>query len=99
MTSISSRFDQKGFKIFSNVEQFLFKACKGEEFSDEMTKVCEFFYGNFDKAELEGELLTLQQLYQSAIGSEAPTIDNIKRALLTLSNAQRMLINAVCRLF
>ena len=52
-----------------------------------------------DKAELEAELLTLQQLYQLAIGSEAPTIDNIKRALLTLSNAQRKLINAVCRLF
>lgn len=58
-----------------------------------------FFYGDFDKAELEAELLTLQQLYQSAIGSEAPIVDSIKKALLTLSNTQRMLIKAVCRLF
>ena len=36
VTSISSRFDQKGFKIFSNVEQLLFKACKGKEFRDEL---------------------------------------------------------------
>ena len=70
------------------MEQLLFKACKGKEFRDELTKVCEIFYGDFDKAELEVELLTLQQLYQSAIGSEAPTVHNIKRALLTLSNAQ-----------
>ena len=61
--------------------------------------MCEFFSGDFDTAELEAELLTLQQLYQSAIGSEAPTVDNIRKALLTLSIAQRMLINAVCRLF
>ena len=61
--------------------------------------MCEFFYGDFDTAELEAELLTLQQLYQSAIGSEAPIVDNIRKALLTLSNAQRMLINAICRLF
>ena len=81
------------------MEQLLFKACRGEDFKDEQSKVCEFFYGDFDTAELEAELLTLQQLYQSAIGSEAPTVDNIRKALLTLSNAQRMLINAVCRLF
>ena len=43
--------------------------------------------------------MTLQQLYQSAIGSEAPTVDNIKKALLTLSTAQQMLVNAVCKLF
>ena len=45
VTSISSRFDQKGFKFFSSVEQLLFKACRGEDFKDELTKVCEFFYG------------------------------------------------------
>ena len=27
-TSIRSRFDQKSFKTFSNVEQLLFKACR-----------------------------------------------------------------------
>ena len=62
MTSINSRFDQKGFKVFSSVEQ---KICRGEDFKDELSKVCEFFYSDFDEAELEAELLTLQQLYQS----------------------------------
>lgn len=99
VTSINSRFDQKGFKVFSSVEQLLFKACGGQDFKDELTKVCEFFLDDFDKAELEAELLTLQKLYESAIGSEAPSVDNIKKALLTLSNTQQMLVNAVCRLF
>ena len=99
VTSISSRFDQKGFKVFSSVEQLLFKACRGQDFKDELTYVCEFFYNDFDKVELESELLTLQKLYESAIGSEAPSVDNIKKALLTLSSAQQMLVNTVCRLF
>ena len=36
-TSICSRFDQKGFKIFSNVQQLLFKACiAGQSFNEEL---------------------------------------------------------------
>ena len=42
-------------------------------------------YYDFDKAELESELLILHKLYKSAIGSEAPSVDNINKALLTLS--------------
>ena len=34
--SIRSRFDQKGFKTFSNVEQLLFKACKGQNYEEEL---------------------------------------------------------------
>ena len=52
------------------------KAYRGD-FKHELTKVCEFYYGDFDKIESEAELLTLQQLYHSAIGSEAPTVDNM----------------------
>ena len=40
MTTIHSRFDQKGFKTFSNVEQLLFKACGGPCFNEELDLVC-----------------------------------------------------------
>lgn len=69
MRSINSRFDQKGFK-----------ACGGQSFNDELTKVCDFFYDDFNKDELDAELLTLQKLYQSAIGNEVPSVSSIKAA-------------------
>ena len=98
MTSIRSRFDQKGFKTFSNVEQLLFKACSGKSYTDELHEVCKFFYEDFDKEELKTELSTLHELYQSVV-DEDPSIDSIKAALLSLSTAQRVLLKAVCRLF
>ena len=97
VTSIRSRFDQKGFKTFSNVEQLLFKACSGKSYTDELHEVCKFFYEDFDKEELKTELSTLHELYQSVV--EDPSIDSIKAALLSLSTAQRVLLKAVCRLF
>ena len=47
--SIHSRFDQKGFKTFSNVEQLLFKACKGQNYEEELDFVCNFFTNYFNK--------------------------------------------------
>jgi len=96
--SIRSRFDQKGFKTFSNVEQLLFKVCSGKSYTDELHEVCKFFYEDFDKEELKTELSTLHELYQSVV-DEDPSIDSIKAALLSLSTAQRVLLKAVCRLF
>ena len=49
-TSICSRFDQKRFKIFSNVQQLLFKAYSREQsFNEEIDVVCDFFYDDFPK--------------------------------------------------
>lgn len=59
MSCIQSRFDQKGFKIFSSVEQLLLKACSGKSFDEDLKIVCEFFYDDFINDELASELLTL----------------------------------------
>ena len=99
VTSIRSRFDQKGFKTFCNVEQLLFKACRGLCFNEELDVVCNFFYDDFNREDLAAELLTFHKLYQSALKDELPSVDNIKTALLTLSAPQRMLLNTVCKLF
>lgn len=61
--------------------------------------MCNFFYSDFNKEELVAELSTLRQLYHSAIGDEAPSVNSIKTALLTLSTSQQTLLNTVCRLF
>ena len=84
MTSIHSRFDQKGF-TFSNAEQLLIKACGGQCFDEELDAVCNFFHDDFNREDLTAELSTLQQLYHSIVQDEAPSVDSIKTALLTLS--------------
>ena len=99
VTSICSRFDQKGFKTFCTVEQLPFKACGGQCFTEELDVVCSFFYDDFTREDLEAELSTLHNLYHSVSGEEVPSVDSIKTALLSLSTNQRTLLSSVCRLF
>ena len=99
VTRILGRFDQKGFKTYSKVEQLLFKAGEGQCPKDELDQVCTFFYGDFNKGELIAELFTLHDLHRSAVGDVTPSVDSIKTALLTLSPTQRMLLKTVCWLF
>ena len=94
-----SRFYQKGFKTFSNVEQLLFKACRGQCLKDELDQVCTVFYDDFNKEDLVAELSTFHELYQSTVGDVVPSVDTIKTALLTLSATQHLLLKTVCRLF
>ena len=98
--SIRSRFDQKGFKTFSNVEQLLFKTCKGQNYEEELDFVCNFFTNDFNKIELAAELLTLRTLYDTEVAADVkPSVNSIKTALLALSTMQRKLLGAVVRLF
>ena len=97
--SIRNRFDQKSFKTFSNVEQLLFKACKGQNYEEELDFVWNFFTNDFTKVELAAELLSLRTLYVSEIADEEPSVDSIKIALLALSTMQRKLLGAIATLF
>eukprot|EP00731_Ephydatia_muelleri_P007396 Em0003g1644a len=95
--SIRSRFDQNGFKTFSNVEQLLFKARKGQNYEEELDFVCNFLTNDFNKIELAAELLTLRTLYGTEVAAdEKPSVNSIKTALLAM---QRKLLGAVVRLF
>lgn len=99
VSSIQSRFDQKGFKIFSNVEQLLLKACSGKSVDEDLKAVCDFFHDDFNKEELASELMTLRTLHTSVVEKEEPSIDSVKQSLLSLSSTQRTLLGMVSRLF
>lgn len=73
MCGIRSRFDQQGFKVLSNLEQLLLKACGGQNFENELQAVCEFFYEDFSKDDLASELTTRHKLYKCALLSEVYT--------------------------
>ena len=59
----------------------------------------EFFYGDFDKAELEARAADTSAALQISYRKRSTNSRQHKKVLLTLSNVQRMLINAFCRSF
>ena len=98
VTSIRTRFDQKGFKISLMWSSFFLRHVEQRGVG---CILCIFFHDDCNKEDLVAELSTLCTLYHSAAQDEVPvpTVNGIKTALLTLSTAQRMLLNTVCRLF
>ena len=57
--SITERFDQPGFKVYSSIEQLLFKACSGKQCNNELDAVCTKFNDDFSKIDLESQLKIL----------------------------------------
>ncbi len=60
MNSIKSRFDQEGFKVYSNIEQLLLKASMGKVYEKELEFVCNFYGDDFNRLELEAQLKVLR---------------------------------------
>ncbi len=95
-SSITARFDQPGFKVYSNVEQLLFKACTGDDYQKELAAVCTFYKGHL---ELSSQLTVLKTLYQERSEGCAPSVSCLKEILSSLSPAQSSIIDVVCRAF
>ena len=55
--SITDRFYQPGFKVYSNLEPLLFKVCSGNE----LGAVCDYYGADINRSDLESQLKTLQE--------------------------------------
>ena len=60
---ITDRFDQEGFRIYSNVEQLLFKAASGKTYENELSIVCDFYQKDFVRDDLESQLMVFKTLH------------------------------------
>jgi len=88
-------FVTERFKIFTNVQQLLFKACSTEQsFSEELDVVCDFFCNDFSKEDLSAQLLTLRELHHSIVKDENQLIVVRKHYY---HFTQRMLLNSTCK--
>ena len=55
VSCLKGRFEQPGYKIYSNLEQIPIKACQGREFVEELDFICDFY-----KEDLQKDLLRIQ---------------------------------------
>ena len=98
VTSITDRFDQPGFRVYSNVEQLFFKVCTGDVYQNELDAVCTFYKGDLEQRELSAQLEVFKTLYKEKAG-EKPSVACLRKILCSLSPPQRTLIDVVCRAF
>ena len=87
VNSISDRFDQPGFRVYSNVEQLLFKACKGDEYQKKRDAVCTFYKGDVELNELSAQLKVFKILYQERAEGSKPSIVWLRKVICSLSPA------------
>ena len=96
-TCITDRFDQPGYRIYSEVEQLLLKACKREDFDSELKAVCLFYKDDFDPPLLYSQLHTFAVNFNEE-GTSNVSIFDIRDYFVSLSRAQRVLLSQVSRL-
>ena len=95
--SITSRFDQEGFRIYSSVEQLLIISASGEGFENEFSILCDFYEQDFDRNELKSQLRVFRTLCMEKMDvGKRPSIKLLEKILLSLSVAQRALIKIRC---
>ena len=96
-TCITDRFDQPGYRVYSEVEQLLLKACKREDFDSELKVVCLFYKDDFDPTLLCSQLHTFAVNFNEE-GTSTVSIFDIRDYFMSLSCAQRVLLSQVSRL-
>lgn len=91
---LTDRFDQPGYKIYSNLEQLLLKGCRGECHDEEMTFICQYYTADIHVDNLEVQLTTLS----TNMDSNNVTLETVVNYLQGLSSVGRTLYSEVCTL-
>ncbi len=87
VSTITDRFEQPGFRVYSKIEQLLFKACTGEEYKSELDFVCEFYGEDLTRGNLESQLQVLRTMYHDrSEKGEHPSIRSLKEVLQSSRN-------------
>ena len=92
--AITERFDQPGYRIYSNLENLILKTCKGQDYAGELCSACEFYGDDLDKLQLSAQLPLLASLINDTQEQEL-TIHNIVKILSKLTSAQKCAFSQV----
>jgi hypothetical protein len=92
---IEARFNQPGYKVYSNLETLLMKAAKCEEYDEAFEFIIEFYKDDFDRDQLALQL----EIFSTNIPIEsAENLNSVISYLQQLSAAQKSLLSEVCKL-
>lgn len=97
-SAIKDRFDQRDYKIYSNVEQVLLKAASSKDFSVELGKVIEFYGDDFSRDKLQSQLETFKSNFQCDGSDNDVHIGDIISYLQSLAPGGKKLLSEVVKL-
>ena len=93
---IESRFEQPGYKVYSQLEELLIKSAKGSDYQSEYEFVLRFYGSDFSSA-LGVQLQTFTSLFEGEEKSNLTIADILIRAK-KFSTAEKELLSEVCKL-
>ena len=98
---IRTRFNQKDFKVYQNIQELLLKVVAGEDHNEELAKVMAVYRDNeLQQCKLEGQLSLLPEVVQ-AMGYDTSRFDNtdLLDFFHSLGNAPKLLLlSEICTL-
>ena len=93
---IQERFDQPGYKVYVRLESLLIKACKNEDFEEELKFVCDFYKEDLNESYLRAQLPTFVLHFQEVLGVfDKISIFDLKKYICSTSDCQIALIDEV----
>lgn len=95
VSAITDRFDQRDYRIYAKSEQLLLKASNGDDFTDELEVVSQFYGADFEPDTLKMQLTTLQF---NVPKDSSSSLSDIVSYLRSLSHVQKDLIGQVMKL-
>ena len=88
--AINSRFNQPGYKVYRNVEDFVLNPCLGCPYDTDLSNVCDFYKDDISKIQLQAQLPLLQALFAEEKNQSELSINDMHKPLSQLSSAQRL---------
>ena len=89
--SITDRFDQPGYGLYSNLEQLLLKAVRHEDYEEELKSVAGLYQSDLHIEDLKIQLTTLSL----QLSDSHPSFSDILEYLQTLSKPARNIYSEV----
>ena len=90
---ITQRFDQPGFKVYSNLETLLLKGAKGCNYDTELSSVQNLYQSDFDMHLLKTQLLLLKSHFEK--NPNDPTLMDVVAYLRSLNTSSTFMSEVV----
>ena len=92
---ITSRFQQKGYEVYKNLEQLLLNSARKADSTEELDLVCSFYKGDFHKEQLRLQL----NILANSCCSNVNNFHSLLSLFRSLPSAEKLLMSEVSTIF